>query len=111
MHGPVRTTYQDEFAFSTERIYKNFSNYSAFHHRTTYAAGYLREAGIDARDFVRQELEMVQQAIFTEPDDQTAWWCVSCRVCMYVFRACVCGPVLVFVLWWAKWGWIARRIG
>ena len=70
---------QDEFAFSTERIYKNFSNYSAFHHRSAYARGYLREAGVDARDFVRAELEMVQQAVFTEPDDQTAWWCVALR--------------------------------
>jgi len=75
---PTRTHHlQDEFAFSTARIFKNFSNYSAFHHRAAFAARHLQEARLDARDFVRRELEMVQQAVFTEPDDQTAWWCVT----------------------------------
>ncbi len=70
---PTRTA-ADEFAFSTARIYKNFSNYSAFHHRAAYLPGYLAETGLGAQEVVKQELAMVQQAVFTEPDDQTAWW-------------------------------------
>lgn len=62
-----------EFDFSTERIEKNFSNYSAFHHRSTY----IRQA-LGSKDeewpVLEGELELVKQAMYTEPDDQTAWW-------------------------------------
>ena len=52
------------------------SNYSAFHHRAAYLSGHLTETGqaSNPKPVLRQELDMVQQAFFTEPDDQTAWW-------------------------------------
>ena len=66
---------QAEFAYSTERILKNFSNYSAFHHRTIYIKAMLAEGqAVDELGLIKSELELIQQAIFTEPDDQTAWW-------------------------------------
>jgi geranylgeranyl transferase type-2 subunit alpha len=56
---------------------RNFSNYSAFHHRTTYLPRVIAAQGGGGEaelELLRGELDMVQQSIFTEPDDQTAWW-------------------------------------
>ena len=58
---------QTEFHFTHEKITHNFSNGSAFHYRSKLLK-VLPE--IDVSD----ELELVHNAIFTEPDDQTAWW-------------------------------------
>jgi geranylgeranyl transferase type-2 subunit alpha len=71
-----------ELAFSSEKLEQNFSNYSAFHHRTTLLRdGAATAAALDGdggeaatwRAVVGAELETVQQAVFTEPDDQSAW--------------------------------------
>ena len=65
-----------EFAFATSKLNQNFSNYSAFHHRTTLLPTLLEEGSGGAEQWeakMREELELVQQAVFTEPDDQSAW--------------------------------------
>jgi geranylgeranyl transferase type-2 subunit alpha len=59
-----------EFQFSEDKIYENFSNYSAFHHRSVY----LSTLGIPLKDSIPSELSIIENAIFTEPDDQSAWW-------------------------------------
>ena len=61
---------QDELHYSTEKIDENFSNYSAFHHRSVY----IQRIGITARDIVESEFEIIENAIYTEPDDQSSWW-------------------------------------
>ena len=53
---------QAEWDFTTRKIHDNFSNFSAFHYRSKL----LRAE--------TNELDIVENAIFTEPDDQTAWW-------------------------------------
>lgn len=80
---------RSEFEYTSQRIEKNFSNCSAFHYRSKLLDlvldADLREEGISRRneegetyhtrlDMARGELEMIQSAVFTEPDDQTAWW-------------------------------------
>ena len=81
---------RSEFRFTSERIEKNFSNCSAFHYRSKLIDmvldAELRDGGFtDAGEtkpdcyqkrlnMARRELEIVQSAVFTEPDDQTAWW-------------------------------------
>lgn len=79
---------RSEFEYTSQRIEKNFSNCSAFHYRSKLIDlvldADLREEGIGPNeegeayqvklDMSRGELEMVQSAVFTEPDDQTAWW-------------------------------------
>lgn len=52
--------------FSTERLNINFSNYSSWHYRST-----LRNLDGNCLD---QEIELVQNAIFTDPTDSSAWF-------------------------------------
>lgn len=59
-----------EFEFSTEKIQENFSNYSAFHHRSKY----LGSVSMPLPQLMDQEFKIVENAIFTEPDDQSTWW-------------------------------------
>lgn len=59
-----------EFDYSTEKIQENFSNYSAFHHRSCF----LKNSSMDIETLIEHECSVVENAIFTEPDDQSAWW-------------------------------------
>ena len=93
----------DELEFTTKKIEANFSNYSAWHHRSAYlprvhgrgGGGSLGEGGEEERekredetenendapppssslppDVLRAEYELVQNAFFTEPEDQSGW--------------------------------------
>jgi geranylgeranyl transferase type-2 subunit alpha len=56
-----------EWDFCSQKIQDNFSNYSALHHRSKLVL-LLKDVTLS------NELELVHNAIFTEPDDQTAWW-------------------------------------
>jgi geranylgeranyl transferase type-2 subunit alpha len=64
---------QSEWDYTTTKIQENFSNYSAFHYRSKLL-GLLLRGENDDDSVLQQELELVHNAIFTEPDDQTAWW-------------------------------------
>ena len=59
-----------ELAYSVERINLNFSNYSAWHLRSSL----LTKLNPGTNRFVVEEFERVQQALFTEPEDQTGWF-------------------------------------
>lgn len=61
---------EDELAFTSEKIQENFSNYSAFHQRSVF----LKELSLLPSDVLEAELSIVENAVFTEPDDQSAWW-------------------------------------
>lgn len=61
---------QNEFSFSESKILENFSNYSAFHHRSSY----ITHIDKPISEVLSFELQIVENAIFTEPDDQSAWW-------------------------------------
>lgn len=63
---------QSEFDFAGQKIRENFSNYSAFHHRSVMIQS-LDVSHFD-RSFVESEFRIVENAVFTEPDDQSAWW-------------------------------------
>ena len=74
----------EEFAYSTEKIDENFSNYSAFHHRSVfirrmesdYSGHACSSSNVseERRQLVEDEFSLVENAIYTEPDDQSAWW-------------------------------------
>jgi geranylgeranyl transferase type-2 subunit alpha len=72
LHKISGRTGDQEFQFSTDKIAENFSNYSAFHHRSKYIDSALTTS--EVCDFVESEMKIIESAIFTEPDDQSAWW-------------------------------------
>jgi hypothetical protein len=65
---------RQEFEFSTAKIESNFSNYSAFHHRSVYIRDLPYADAGEVRSRVSLEIDIVENAIFTEPDDQSSWW-------------------------------------
>jgi len=78
----TKLTPEVNFDFTTEKIQENFSNYSALHQRMLLfkqmgAQPGCAELSNDAKQKIASqvdtELEMVNQAIFTEPDDQSSW--------------------------------------
>lgn len=67
---------EQEWCFTLKKIESNFSNYSAFHYRSKLIPLILPSPGRydEVLALAKLELDIVQNAIFTEPDDQTAWW-------------------------------------
>ncbi|CAM9380964.1 unnamed protein product [Phaeothamnion confervicola] len=66
----------EDFAFTTGKIAQNFSNYSAFHHRSELLPFVAAERGSQEGrwQLLAEELDMAHQAMYTEPADQSAWW-------------------------------------
>lgn len=56
----------EELTFSRDLLNNNFSNYSSWHYRST-----LQKLN---RDNVGYELTLVQNAVFTDPADSSAWF-------------------------------------
>ncbi|TPX64857.1 hypothetical protein SpCBS45565_g05600 [Spizellomyces sp. 'palustris'] len=76
-----KRTPQEEFDFTTTKINQNFSNYSAWHHRSKFLPqAYMGE---DLAKVIDDEFELVRNAIYTEPADQSAWlyqrWLLSLK--------------------------------
>ncbi|KAG7358012.1 protein prenyltransferase alpha subunit repeat-containing protein [Nitzschia inconspicua] len=67
---------RSEFEFTANKIKDNFSNFSAFHYRSQLVDFVvLSDDDNDGQeDCLLQEFQLIEDAICTEPDDQTAWW-------------------------------------
>ncbi|KAM6228614.1 geranylgeranyl transferase type-2 subunit alpha isoform 2-T2 [Spheniscus humboldti] len=91
-----------ELAFAGALLSRDFSNFSAWHHRGRLLApartpGSPREGGGALPPHrLQTELELVQNAVFTDPNDQSAWVYLRCILsrasppprilCLYVNR-------------------------
>lgn len=62
-----------EIEYSTAKIEENFSNYSAFHHRAVYLSGLISNTD-QLVSFLRVDFGIIENAVFTDPYDQSAWW-------------------------------------
>ncbi|GAA5942787.1 hypothetical protein JCM10213_002948 [Rhodosporidiobolus nylandii] len=74
---PQPTT-ESELAFTKRKISENFSNFSAWHYRTKLLAKLWDEKGWGPDspgrvEKVDQEFDLVKQAIWSDPNDQSAW--------------------------------------
>jgi len=65
---------EKEWVFTEEKIRDNFSNFSAFHCRSKLLPLLLDLGKQSLETLISNEFDMVLNAVFTEPDDQTAWW-------------------------------------
>ncbi|KAF8915132.1 hypothetical protein BGZ58_005600, partial [Dissophora ornata] len=65
---------QSEFDFTTTKISQNFSNYSAWHNRSTLLGKLAKDMTEEERQAtVDNEFDIVKNAIYTDPEDQSAW--------------------------------------
>lgn len=58
-------------------IYKNFSNYSAWHRRSVLVERLTSEgllSSADVKKIISDDLKLLKSAYFTEPADQSAWF-------------------------------------
>ncbi|GAA5969469.1 hypothetical protein JCM11641_008124 [Rhodosporidiobolus odoratus] len=71
-------TTESELAYTTRKISANFSNFSAWHYRTKLLGKLWEEKGWEMGrkervEQVDQEFYLVKQAIWSDPNDQSAW--------------------------------------
>ncbi|KAG2218567.1 hypothetical protein INT45_014156, partial [Circinella minor] len=65
---------QSEYDFTTKKINESFSNFSAWYQRTRLLPEIVQKLPEQERNSIaKDELYMVKEAIYTEPDDQSAW--------------------------------------
>ncbi|KAL3644963.1 hypothetical protein CASFOL_010143 [Castilleja foliolosa] len=68
---------EEELQYTTDVIYDNFSNYSAWHNRSILLSNLLdnKEKNYDDKGKVlSEEYDFVRNALFTDPDDQSGWF-------------------------------------
>ncbi|KAG7341153.1 protein prenyltransferase alpha subunit repeat-containing protein [Nitzschia inconspicua] len=76
-HTIPQALLRSEFEFTANKIKDNFSNFSAFHYRSQLLDFVVLSDDDDyddQEDSLLQEFQLIEDAICTEPDDQTAWW-------------------------------------
>ncbi|XP_050466893.1 geranylgeranyl transferase type-2 subunit alpha [Cataglyphis hispanica] len=97
---------EEEFEFSTTKILNNFSNYSSWHYRSRILykmfGTTLEEIPIIDEKY-RQELDLVMNATFTDPNDTSAWfyqrWLLDkCLTICRLWRALVNKDTAIIVI-------------
>jgi geranylgeranyl transferase type-2 subunit alpha len=66
------STLDAELQFTRTKIDQNFSNYSAWHQRSLLLTR-MHSTGAELTAALAREFELIQQAYYTEPEDQSAW--------------------------------------
>ncbi|PVF93826.1 protein prenylyltransferase [Serendipita vermifera] len=69
----LKRTDADELAYTTRHIEKNHSNFSAWHQRSLVYTKLWSENPSSRRGVLDQEFELVKQALWMAPDDQSGW--------------------------------------
>ncbi|KAL9272446.1 Geranylgeranyl transferase type-2 subunit alpha 1-like protein [Drosera capensis] len=67
----------DELKYTRDVIGQNFSNYSAWHNRSVILCSLFKkkaEGCFPKEKILNEEYQLVQNAIFTEPNDQSGWF-------------------------------------
>ncbi|KAI9490040.1 hypothetical protein BDB00DRAFT_839847 [Zychaea mexicana] len=65
---------RSEYDFTTKKINESFSNFSAWYQRTRLLPEIVHNLSVDKKNAIaKDELYLVKEAIYTEPEDQSAW--------------------------------------
>ncbi|KAI0928853.1 hypothetical protein AcW2_004724 [Taiwanofungus camphoratus] len=70
---PVQQTELAELAYTTRKIEANFSNFSAWHQRSKVLSSVWEAGKLDCNRSREEEFELVKNAMYTDPDDQSVW--------------------------------------
>ncbi|TFK54826.1 rab-protein geranylgeranyltransferase [Heliocybe sulcata] len=62
-----------ELAYTTRKIEANFSNFSAWHQRSKVYVSLWESGKLNKDKCIEAELELVKNAMYTDPNDQSAW--------------------------------------
>lgn len=67
---------EQELQYTMSKIEANFSNFSAWHHRSLLLIPIWSAKGLDKvqrRKEMDEEFELIRQAMFVDPEDQSVW--------------------------------------
>ncbi|KAI6043063.1 rab-protein geranylgeranyltransferase [Pisolithus marmoratus] len=70
---PIQRPETAELAYTTRKISSSFSNFSAWHQRSKIYTSLWRSGELDPVKSRDEELRLIHNAIYTDPDDQSAW--------------------------------------
>ncbi|THV07879.1 rab-protein geranylgeranyltransferase [Dendrothele bispora CBS 962.96] len=70
---PVPRNPKTELAYTKRKIEANFSNFSAWHQRSKILASLWAKGELDEYQSKESEFELIKNAMFTVPEDQSAW--------------------------------------
>ncbi|KAI7994937.1 Geranylgeranyl transferase type-2 subunit alpha 1 [Camellia lanceoleosa] len=68
---------EEELHFTTDLINENFSNYSSWHNHSVILSHLLEKRAQESfskEKVLTKEYDLVHQALFTDPDDQSGWF-------------------------------------
>ncbi|KAJ3022513.1 UNVERIFIED_CONTAM: hypothetical protein HDU68_009065 [Siphonaria sp. JEL0065] len=68
-----KSSNRSELEYSMAKIHQNFSNYSAWHYRSKLIPRITGFAEGERQSIIQKDFEIVRNAIYTEPADQSAW--------------------------------------
>ncbi|KAN0075348.1 hypothetical protein V8E55_011371 [Tylopilus felleus] len=70
---PEQRPLETELAYTTRKISASFSNFSAWHQRSKVYPLLWNNGHLDPLKSREEEFDLVHNALFTDPDDQSAW--------------------------------------
>jgi len=70
---PVPRPETTELTYTTRKIEANFSNFSAWHQRSKVLASLWASGKLDPSKSKEEEFELVRNAMYTDPNDQSVW--------------------------------------
>ncbi|KAI0703600.1 rab-protein geranylgeranyltransferase, partial [Cytidiella melzeri] len=70
---PISRSEQSELVYTTRKIEANFSNFSAWHQRSKVLTSLWDAGKLDPVKSREEELGLVRNAMYTDPDDQSVW--------------------------------------
>ncbi|EEB95242.1 hypothetical protein MPER_05820 [Moniliophthora perniciosa FA553] len=70
---PIPRSETSELAYTTKKIESSFSNFSAWHQRSKVLSSLWAQGTLNEEQSKEAEYDLVKNAIFTDPNDQSAW--------------------------------------
>ena len=70
----AKISVSDELEFTLKKIEQNFSNFSSWYYRSCLFTSAANNQVLDFTKEWKREYDLVENAIFTDPSDQSAWF-------------------------------------